>query len=169
MFGEGGRPMAEAVIRFGGAEADYLTLTLHGRSLPHATDYWDGNWLACTADVAAGAFRGSLDRLLRNEDIIRFHDRVAELYERLTGEAVFDTAEGWFDLRLIGDGRGHIDARGQLCDDPVHGNVLEFRLFFDQTYLPPLLAQLRAAMQRFPVVGSPDAEPVRTPDRGGGK
>jgi hypothetical protein len=151
--------MAEAVIRIGGAKAEYLTLTLHGRSLPHAADYWDGNWLACTAEVSAGAFRGSLDGLLRNEDIDRFLDRVAGLYERLTGEALFDTLEGWLDLRLIGDGRGHIEARGQLCDDPVHGNVLEFRLFFDQTYLPSLMAELRAAMKAFPVVGSPDAEP----------
>jgi hypothetical protein len=158
--------MAEVVIRFGGEETEYLSLTLHGRSLPLATDYWDGNWLACTAEVAAGAFRGSLDRLLRNEDIGRFHDRVAGLYERLTGEALFDTLEGWFDLRLIGEGRGHIEARGQLCDDPVHGNVLEFRLFFDQTYLPPLMAQLQAAMEAFPVVGSPDAEPGPAADGG---
>jgi len=134
--------------------------------LPDATDYWDGNWLACTADVAAGAFRGSVNRLLRNEDIGRFHDRVVELYKRLTGEALFDTLEGWFDLRMIGDGRGHIEVRGQLCDDPVHGNVLEFRLFFDQTYLPPLMVQLRAAMEAFPVVARPDAEPGAAGDRG---
>jgi hypothetical protein len=158
--------VAEAVIHFGGVEAECLTLTLHGRSLPYATDYWDGNWLACTAEVAAGAFHGSLDRLLRNEDISRFHDRVAGLYERLSGEALFDTLEGWFDLRLIGDGHGHIEARGQLCDDPVRGNVLEFRLFFDQAYLPPLMAQLRAAMKAFPVVGRPDAEPGAAADRG---
>lgn len=157
--------MAEPVIRFGGPDADYVILTVHGRSLPHATDYWDGNWLACTAEVAAGAFRGSLDRLLRNEDIGRFYDRVAELYERLSGEALFDTLDGWFDLRLIGDGRGHIEARGRLCDDPVHGNVLEFRLFFDQTYLPPLMAQLRDAMEAFPVVGKPHAEPDAAADQ----
>ena len=135
-------------------------MTLHHRSLPDDTDYWDGNWLACIAEVAGGAFRGSLDRILRNEDIGRFHDQVAELYERLTGEALFDTLEGWFDLRLIGDGRGHVEARGQVCDDSVRGNVLEIRLFFDQTYLRPLMGQLRAAMEAFPVVGRPDAEPL---------
>jgi len=156
--------MPQAVIHFGGAEAECLTLTLHGRSLPQAADYWDGNWLVCSAEVSVGAFRGSLGGLLRNEDIGRFHDRVVELSERLTGEALFDTLEGWFDLRLIGDGRGHIEARGRLCDDPVHGNVLEFRLFFDQTYLPPL-KQLRAAMEAFPVVGRPDAEPVAAADQ----
>ncbi|HEY2153988.1 MAG TPA: hypothetical protein VGH33_00060 [Isosphaeraceae bacterium] len=142
------------VIRFGGEEAEYLTLTVHGRSLPHSSDYWDGNWLACTADVAAGAFRGSVDRLLRNEDIARFHRSVVELHQQLTGEALFDTLDGWFDLRLIGDGHGHIEARGQLCDDPVGGNMLEFRLSFDQTYLPRLMVQLQATIAAFPIVGS---------------
>ncbi len=144
------------VIRFGDESAEYLTLTFHGRSLPQASDYWDGNWLACTAEVAAGAFRGSLDRLIRNEDIVRFHSGVVELHRRLTGEALFDTLEGWFDLRLIGDGRGHVEARGRLRDDMVEGNVLEFRLEFDQTYLPGLLSQLKAAMEAFPVIGNPN-------------
>jgi hypothetical protein len=143
------------VIRFGGEAAEYLVLTVHGRSIPHSSDYWDGNWLACTAEVAAGAFRGSLDGLRRNEDIARFLDRVAELYERLTGEALFDALEGWLDLRLIGDGHGHIEARGQLCDDSGRGNVLEFRLCFDQTYLPLLMAQLQATIAAFPVLGNP--------------
>jgi hypothetical protein len=31
--------LAKAVIRIGGEEAEYLALTLHGWSLPHATDY----------------------------------------------------------------------------------------------------------------------------------
>lgn len=151
--------MAEAVIHIGGDEAEYLRLTLYGLSLPQKTDYWDGNWLTCTAEVAAGAFRGSLNRMLQIEDIGRFHDQVAELYERLAGEAQLCAMEGWFHLHLIGDGRGHIEARGQLCDDPVHGNLLEFRLFIDQTYLPPLMSQLRAAMAVFPVVGSPESNP----------
>jgi hypothetical protein len=143
------------VIRFGGDEADHLTLTVHGRSRPDSADYWDGNWLTCTAEIAVGAFQGCVDRLLRNEDVSRFHDRLAALYERLKGEALFETLEGWFDLRVIGDGRGHMEGRGQLRDDPAHGNVLEFRLFFDQTAIPRLLAQLQVILEAFPVIGRP--------------
>ncbi len=155
------------MIRFGGEQAEHLTLTVHGRSLPHSSDYWDGNWLTCTAEVAVGAFRGSLNRLLRNEEVGRFLDRIVVLQERLLGETLFDTLEGWFDLRVVGDGRGHMEARGQLCDDPVRGNVLEFRLHLDQTYLPPLIAQLRSVLETFPVVGRPDAEGGATGNRTG--
>lgn len=98
---------------------------------------------------------GFLDRLLRNEDIGRFYDRVVVLHDRLNGEALFDTLDSWFDLRVIKGNRGHMEARGQLCDDPVHGNMLEFHLFFDQTYLPSLIVQLRAVLEAFPVVDRP--------------
>jgi hypothetical protein len=140
-------------IHFGGEQAEFLTLTVHGRSSPDASDYWDGNWLSCTAVVSAGAFHGTLDSLLRNEDLARFLHRLEGLTERLSGEAVFDTLDGWLDVRLIGDGRGHVEVRGQLVDAPASGNSLEFRFCLDQTYLTPLAAQLRAVLDLFPVIG----------------
>ena len=150
--------MAEAVIRFGCAEAEYLTLTVHGRSRPQDTDYWDGNFLWCTAEVAAGAFRGSVSNLLRNEDLLRFLPQLEALYQRLDGEALFDTLDGWMDVQVVGVGRGQIEVRGHLLDDPVGGNQLEFRLALDQTFLPPMIAQVRVALEVFPVVGRSDAE-----------
>jgi hypothetical protein len=141
------------VIRLGGEEAEYLTLAIHGRNRPESEDYWDGNWLWCTAEVAAGAFRGSLSNVVRNEDLIRFLPMLEDLYRRLDGEALFDTLEGWLDLRMIGVGHGQAEVRGSLCDAPVDGNQLEFRLALDQTFLPPLIAQIRAAVEAFPVVG----------------
>src|SRR5688572_27652939 len=111
---EGG-PMAEVVIHFGGEGAEYLTLTVHGRNRPADTDYWDGNFLWCTAEVAAGVFRGSVSNVLRNEDLLRFLPRLEDLYRRLDGEALLDTLEGWLDVRVIGDGRGQVEVRGQLA------------------------------------------------------
>jgi len=141
------------VIRVGGEEAESLTLTAHGRAHPDAADYWDGNWLSCTAETRAGAFRGSLDGLLRNEDLARLLAGMEQLHQRLVGEAMLDTLEGWVELRLVGDGRGHVEGSGHLCDAPVHGNTLAFRLSLDQSFLPAIMAQLRAAIKRFPVVG----------------
>jgi hypothetical protein len=147
--------MEEVVIRFGGADAEYLTLTVHGRNRPQDTDYWDGNFLWCTAEVAVGAFRGLVSNVLRNEDLHRFLPWLEELYWRLEGAAHIDTLDGWLDVRVIGTGRGRVEVHGRVCDDPHGGNQLEFRLALDQTYLPPIIAQVRATLKAFPVVSSP--------------
>jgi hypothetical protein len=145
--------MAEDLIHLGGAESEYLKLTVHGRNIPEASDYWDGNFLWCTAEVAAGAFRGSASNVIRNEDLVRFLPRLEALGQRLDGEALFDTLDGWLDVRVIGVGGGRVEVRGQLLDDLVNGNQLEFRLALDHTALPPLIAQVRAILEAFPVVG----------------
>ena len=144
------------IIRFGGERSEFLSLTLHGRSNPKADDYWDGNWLGCKVEVCCGAFRGDLDSMIRNEDLAAFLPALTRLYEGLSGEASFDTLEGWIDFKLIGDGRGHIELRGRLVDAMMDGNSLEFRIGFDQTYLPAIISQVRTATERFPVVGRPE-------------
>ncbi len=141
------------IIRFGGESNEYLALTICGRNRPDAVDFWDGNWLWCTVEVSAGGFRGSADGVLRSEDFVRFLPRLERLYQRLDGVALFDTLDGWLDLQFIGDGRGHIEVRGQLCDRPMDGNTLEFRLAIDQTFLPPLIRQVRATVGAFPIIG----------------
>jgi hypothetical protein len=141
------------VIRFGGEKAEYLTPAVHGREFPGSADYWDGNWLSCTAEVRVSTFRGRRDGSLRNEELARFLTGLEEVYEQLTGEARFETMERWLDVRVVGDGRGHMEARGQLWDDPVHDHTLDFRLFFDQTFLPPIMEQVRAVLAAFPLVG----------------
>lgn len=144
-------------IHFGGERAEFLTLTLHGPSRPGSLDEWDGNWLRCTAAVHAGAFRGTVDGLLRNEDLARFLPALESLAGQLRGEATFDTLEDWIGIHLTGDGRGQIELRGRLIDMSEPGNALDFRLALDQTYLAPLIAQLRTAADRFPIVGRPRA------------
>jgi hypothetical protein len=80
-------------IRIGSGSDEFLVLTLHGRSHPGSTDFWDGNWIDCTAEAAAGAFRGRLDRSLRADELDRFREQLARLHETLAGEAVFETME----------------------------------------------------------------------------
>jgi hypothetical protein len=149
--------MREALIRFGDREVEYLEITIRGRNNPDAVDYWDGNFLWCTAEVVAGAFRGSLSNVIRTEDLARFHPQLVDLHRSLIGEASFDTLDDWLEVTLTGDGRGHIEVRAQLCDNPIGGNLLEFRLSHDQTYLTSLIEQVRAALAAFPVVGQRDA------------
>jgi hypothetical protein len=140
-------------IRIGGEVAEFLSLAIHGRQRPESADYWDGNWLTCDVEVAAGAFRGAFGRTIRKEDLERFRHQLVRLYAELSGTAALEVLEGWIALDLVGDGRGHLEAKGQLCDDPVYGNSLEFRLKLDQTYLPALIRQLNEACRAYPVIG----------------
>jgi hypothetical protein len=145
-------------IHLGGEPPDLLALTVYGRVHPDASDFWDGNWVSCTAEVSAGAFRGTLGGSIRTDELVDFHRALSGLYERLDGEVVFQTMEGWIDFRVTANRRGRVEVRGRLIDDRAAGNALEFRLSFDQTFLPPIIARLREAEERFPVVGD---RPVR--------
>lgn len=36
--------------------------------------------------------------------------------------------------------------------EPIQSNTLDFSLFLDQTFLPPILEELRKVVQQFPVI-----------------
>jgi hypothetical protein len=139
-------------VTIGGEQAEYLALTVRGRERPDSADFWDANWLVCTAEVVAGTFRGRLDASLRTDELEGFLRQVERLNERLSGEAELTTMEGWLAVRLTADGRGHVEAICRLCDGPGSGNVLECRLGLDQTFLPPLLRQLASTLSAYPVL-----------------
>jgi hypothetical protein len=141
------------IIHIGGQEAEFLEVTVLHRVRPGSTDFWDGNWLDCWAEARVGAFRGQMYCYLRTVELEHFREQLALLYEHLSGEATLATMETWLDLKVIGDGRGQMEVRGQMCDNPGLGNVLDFRLALDQTYLSSVLRQLEEALERYPVVG----------------
>ena len=154
--------MVDVAVRCEGGE--FLTIAVVGRSHPEASDYWDGNWVLASVEVQAGRFRGSVGGHLRAEEMADFHRQLAQLQESLRGTAEFTTMEDWLSIRATGDGRGHIEFRCMVRDQPGIGNTLEFVLATDQTFTRSTVAELAAVVQAFPVVGSPDAEPGVAPD-----
>ena len=79
------------------------------------------------------------------------------LENNLAGTAEFSTMESQIELLLRGDGIGHVSVEGTVFDQAGVGNKLSFRLEIDQTYLPQIVRSLDDVLQRFPVLGSPDA------------
>lgn len=67
----------------------------------------------------------------------------------------FETLEEQVVLRVVGDGRGHLERTGELRDIAGIGNRLIFALNFDQTYLPAIRRQLDALIDSYPVLGQP--------------
>jgi hypothetical protein len=145
--------MCEVAIRCD--SGDFLTVTLLGRSHPGATDYWDGNWVRASVQLAAGGFRGSVGGDLRAEELAQFHGRLVRLQQSLRGTAEFDTMERWLSIRVAGDGKGHMEFRCIIRDQPGIGNTLDCTLATDQTFTQRTVAELGAAVQAFPVIGQP--------------
>lgn len=145
--------MCEVPIRCDGG--DCLTITILGRSHPGTTDYWDGNWVRAAIEVAAGDFRGSVSGDLRAEELAQFHEQLACLQQSLRGTAEFETMERWLSIHVTGDGKGHMEFRCIICDQPGIGNTLDCRLATDQTFTRRTVTELAAVVQAFPVIGRP--------------
>jgi hypothetical protein len=141
------------MVTLGAATSDRVVVKPLRRSYPGRADYWDGNWLACSIEVEVGGFHGRVDCDLRNEEFVRFRDGLRRLYNELTGEATFETMEGWLKIGIVGDGRGHLTATCELRDDPTFGNQLHYTLDFDQTLLPKVIESLDNIIDAFPVIG----------------
>ena len=142
-------------VVLGRRNADHLAIEVWGRAHPQATDFEDGNWLACQVSVRAGAFSGRYAPTLRAEEFQRFTTGVRRLNDTLKGEAEFRTLEEQLTLRIervgsLGDLRLVGTARGAAGT----GNLLSFQLHeFDQTDLPGVLAALTEVTGAFPVIG----------------
>lgn len=93
----------------------------------------------------------------RADELSRFREQISKLHETLTGDAWLASIDFWFEIKLVGDGKGHVAIEGWIDDQAGIGNRLAFENGMDQTYLDPLIRQLDAVLQEYPVVGSPDA------------
>lgn len=145
----------ELHLRIGALSDDHLIIAPTRREIPDASDYWDGNWLAATIRLEAGAFRGEYEAKLRANELASFRDAVKQLHQTLQGHAAFETMERWIAIRIEGDGLGHFTAECEARDDPGMGNRLTFAVTFDQTDMPAMLRSLDAICEAFPVVGHP--------------
>jgi hypothetical protein len=143
------------VVVIGSIAGDHLALRPVGRTIPDATDYWDGNWLKVEVDVRTGAFRGKYVADLRVDEFENFRAQLDTLYKSLKGEAVLNAMEGWVSVRLAADRLGHLNAECEVRDQPGIGSRLLFSLDLDQSFIPTIVAALDDVMRTYPSVGHP--------------
>ena len=147
----------DMVLLIGSSDSEFLRVRPIVRAHPDADDYWDGNWLNTDIELAAGAFRAQYVACLRVDELVRFRDQLAALYETLDGQADFDSMEHWLSISVKGDGKGHFNVDCQARDDAGMGNTLKFSLYFDQTQIPRILDGLNQTIERFPLIGNRNA------------
>ena len=139
----------------GRVAGDHVEIDVGGWEHPGTNDFDDGNWLMTRVGIRARGFSGRYAASLRAEEFVDFLDAVRRLSETLDGEAVFTTMEEQLRvaIRRVGS-LGGLEVVGVALDAAGWGNRLVFKLAeFDQSDLPPLVAQLEALVEAFPVIG----------------
>lgn len=147
-------PSTELVI--GDENGQHVAVRALSRNHPGLFDYWDGNWIACEIQIAAGGFRGTFPADLRSEEFLAFLEDVEDLKRTLDTAASFSTMEGQIAFSLAGDGKGHVRVHGEAGDAPGSDNRLHFSFEIDQTYLAQISRSLQVIVAAFPVVGAAD-------------
>lgn len=137
------------IFSFGQSERERIEVDVHGGEGLQPDAKWYDNWLAIDVRVQAGGFQGEVAAQILSDELVRFVARLRPLYESLTGTAEFATLEEQLSLRLVGDGKGHIDLSGEVRDRPG-GNRLLFRLQFDQTQLRSSICEFERVTSQFP-------------------
>jgi len=152
--------MKEAIADQLGAPALRLAgfqLWVHNREFPDAEDCWDSNWLNVTAHC--GAVGGSVwasGALVDTVSILRFHEGLVALHQKLRSEAVLESHEPNLQVRVNATDRvGHLKMRVEITPEHLtQQHRFEFEL--DQSYLPPVITQCVKLLERFPVRDSKD-------------
>jgi hypothetical protein len=137
-------------FHLGGARANFVDVRL--------TAGLSSDWVPVLITVRVGSFLASYPALFQPGDFAALLDGVSRLNGSLRGIASLAPIEGQLILDIEGDGRGGIRVAGEAGD--LHGdNRLVFSMDpIDQTYLPPLIDDLRAVLRHLEAEGpDPDA------------
>ena len=140
-------------LSLGGNEFDKVEITVHGYEREPVGEYYDDNWLRCAVDLRAGGFSGHYSAAFMTDDFSRFLSGLNSLYDTLSGKAEFNTIEEQLMIIAEGDGKGHIEVRGEALDAAGHGNRLAFSLGIDQTQLATVIKELKEITAKYPVRG----------------
>lgn len=132
---------------------NFVKINLLGLSHPNAELDWDKNWVKGFVEVKAGAFSGGFDADFMTTDFANFRSELEELYNKLTGTATFSTLEDQVNIKIVGDGIGHLIAECYVMDIAGLGSKLQFEVDFDQTYIPNVIRELEKIISRFPKTG----------------
>jgi len=138
------------MFSFGHSEQERIEVEVHGYERAAVGEYYDDNWLTVEIRVRAGGFRGKASATIITAELTKFLSELRPLYQALSSTAEFTTMEEQLSLRLVGDGKGHIELHGEVADQPGIGNRLHFTLRFDQSQLGASIHDLEQVTLQFP-------------------
>lgn len=144
-------------ILIGDSGGQYVLVRPLARSQPGLFDSWDGNWIDCEVEIAAGGFRGGFRADLRSEEFQALLEGLEALQRALTGTATFTTMEGQLAFSLVGDAHGQVQVQGEGVDATAGGNRLQFGFELDQASLVEICRSLEYLLAAYPVAITPES------------
>lgn len=134
---------------------DIFSLWVFGRQFPESEDYWDGNWLNVKAEVVApdSCVRVS-GAIIHLGELAGFAKELEKFDQTLAGTACLSCIEPNLKIVIEGKSLGHLKATIDITPEHLtqrHRFISEF----DQTFLKPLLIQLRNVLSRYPLKAVP--------------
>jgi len=136
---------------FGKSEYQRIEIDVLRYEQPAGGEYYNDNWLTTQIRIRAGGFRGKVDAPLLTGELAAFLAGLRPLYDPLCGTAEFLTMEDQLHLRLVGDGKGHVELTGEVLDQAGIGNRLHFTIQIDQSLLRAAIHKLERVTAEFPV------------------
>ncbi len=119
---------------------------------PEGEDYWDKNWLTVNIQLKVGAFKGVYSCHFQTTDFTYLQKELDKLYGDLSHEFIFSTLEDQLEISFKGDGLGHIWLAGKAMDLSEGTNTLNFEFSIDQSFLPKIIAEIKAVNRTFRVL-----------------
>ena len=124
--------MARIVI--GESNSEHVIIELLGPDV-------DG-WTGARIDVACGVWSGTFECDFHAGELHQFGREIQQLYRALDGTAELTPIEPNLEVRLTGDGKGHIAVSGKAVAEFHMRTYLTFEFSLDQTQLPAIAAAL---------------------------
>ena len=129
----------------------HLQIWVHGRQYPASQDYWDSNWLHVTAEYTGRGSRVMANgAFIRTDELNEFLGGLVVLDKELKGDASLKCMEPNLNVEVYAKSLGHMEMKTKLTADHMTESH-EFTEQIDQTFLPPIIAGLKAVLTRYPM------------------
>jgi hypothetical protein len=128
-----------------------LQIWIHGYQYAEADNEYDANWLRVSAHCgASGASVWVSGSILSTYDIKELASETEKMYQNQIKEIEVDPMEPGLRLAMKAtDSCGHLELTVEITPDHLFQQH-SFQFEIDQSYLPPIEAQCRKILDRFP-------------------
>ena len=134
-------PVNHEEIVVGSKGADYVSISVTGPSP-------GGLWTRAEIKIRCDGWSGSANWSFYKGELRAFADAIRRLHRDLSGTAELQPMEPNITLSLNGDGKGHMNAEGEVRNNLSSGTALAFSFSIDQTYLMEIADRLTGPIRR---------------------